>query len=37
MIGALAHDGRYGFKTISGDVTLTLPVNSSFKISAKLS
>src|SRR6185295_11313229 len=37
MTGQLAHDGHYGFKTISGDVTLTLPANSSFKISAKLS
>ena len=37
MIGALAHDGHYGFKTISGDVTLELPGNSSFKISARLS
>jgi hypothetical protein len=37
MIGPLAHEGHYGFKTISGDVTLTLPVNASFKLSAKLS
>lgn len=37
LTGQLARDGHYGFKTISGDVTLTLPANSSFKISAKLS
>jgi Putative adhesin len=37
MTGRLAHDGHYDFNTISGDVTLTLPVDSSFRISAKLS
>lgn len=37
MIGGLAHGGHYAFKTISGDVTLTMPADSSFKLSAKLS
>ena len=37
MTGRLAHAGHYDFNTISGDVTLTLPVDSSFRISAKLS
>ena len=37
MTGALAHGGRYGFKTMSGDVTLTLPPDSSFQINAKTS
>jgi len=37
VTGPLAHGGRYGFRTISGDLTLTLPANSSFKLSAKFS
>lgn len=37
MTGRLAHDGHYDFNTISGDVTLVLPADSSFKISARLS
>lgn len=37
MAGPLAHGGRYGFKTLSGDVTLTLPADASFQLSAKIS
>ena len=37
MSGPLAHGGRYGFKTLSGDVTLTLPADASFQLSAKIS
>ena len=37
LSGPLAHGGRYGFRTYSGDVTLTLPADSSFKLSAKIS
>jgi len=37
MSGPLAHSGNYGFKTLSGDLTLTLPADSSFKLSAKVS
>jgi len=37
MTGPLAHDGHYGLKTTSGDVTLSLPANSSFRVSARLS
>ncbi|MGA9998295.1 MAG: DUF4097 family beta strand repeat-containing protein [Pyrinomonadaceae bacterium] len=37
MTGALAHGGRYGFKTMSGDVTLVLPPDSSFQVNAKTS
>lgn len=36
MSGPLAHGGRYDFKTMSGDVTLSLPANSSFKVNAKV-
>ena len=36
MNGPLAHGGRYDFKTMSGDVTLSLPADSSFKINAKV-
>lgn len=36
MTGALAHGGRYDFKTMSGDVTLALPSDSSFKVNAKV-
>jgi DUF4097 and DUF4098 domain-containing protein YvlB len=36
MTGALAHGGRYDFKTMSGDVTLYMPADSSFKVNAKV-
>lgn len=35
--GPLAAGGRYGFLTMSGDVTLVLPDDSSFELSAKVS
>lgn len=34
MAGTLARGGSYEFKTFSGDVTLTLPANASFKVNA---
>jgi hypothetical protein len=37
MRGALARAGRYDLKTISGDITLTMPVDSSFQLTAKVS
>lgn len=37
LTGPLAARGRYGFKTMSGDITLTLPGDSSFSLSAKVS
>jgi len=37
LTGPLAARGRYGFKTMSGDITLTLPGDSSFNLSAKVS
>jgi putative adhesin len=37
LTGPLAAGGRYGFKTMSGDITLTLPGDSSFNLSAKVS
>jgi len=37
MTGALARGGRYDFKTMSGDVTLNMPADSSFKVNAKVS
>ena len=37
VTGPLAHGARYSFRTISGDLTLTLPADSSFKVSAKFS
>jgi DUF4097 and DUF4098 domain-containing protein YvlB len=37
MTGALARAGQYGFTTLSGDVTLALPTDASFKIVARLS
>ncbi|MCM3869472.1 MAG: DUF4097 family beta strand repeat-containing protein [Pyrinomonadaceae bacterium] len=37
LTGPLAARGRYGFKTMSGDITLTLPDDSSFHLSAKVS
>ncbi len=36
MTGPLAHGGRYDFKTMSGDVTLAMPADSSFKVNAKV-
>ncbi|MGI8899248.1 MAG: DUF4097 family beta strand repeat-containing protein [Pyrinomonadaceae bacterium] len=36
LTGPLAAGGRYGFKTMSGDITLTLPRDSSFNLSAKV-
>jgi hypothetical protein len=35
--GPLVRAGRYGFKTMSGGVTLSMPSNSSFQLSAKVS
>lgn len=35
--GALAHGGSYSFTTTTGDVTLELPADSSFKLSARVS
>jgi DUF4097 and DUF4098 domain-containing protein YvlB len=37
LIGPLTRGGHYGFKTMSGNITLTLPSGSSFRISAKIS
>jgi DUF4097 and DUF4098 domain-containing protein YvlB len=37
LTGPLARAGRYGFRTYSGDVTLTLPADASFRLSAKIS
>jgi DUF4097 and DUF4098 domain-containing protein YvlB len=37
LTGSLAAGGRYGFKTLSGDITLTLPSDSSFSLNAKVS
>lgn len=37
MAGPLAHGGRYGFKTMSGDVNLVLPNDASFQINGKVS
>ena len=34
--GALARHGRYNFQSISGDLTLTLPPDSSFRLNATL-
>ncbi|MGI8565905.1 MAG: DUF4097 family beta strand repeat-containing protein [Pyrinomonadaceae bacterium] len=36
MAGALVRGGSYSFKTYSGDVTLELPPDASFKISARV-
>ena len=36
MIGPLTQKGRYEFRTMSGDVTLTLPVDASFNLNAKI-
>jgi hypothetical protein len=37
MTGPLTHSGRYGFTTMSGDVTLALPPDASFQLNAKVS
>jgi predicted DNA-binding protein with PD1-like motif len=37
MTGPLAPAGRYGFNSFSGDVTLAMPANSSFKLVARVS
>ncbi len=37
MNGPLAPAGRYGFNSFSGDVTLAMPANASFKLVAKIS
>lgn len=37
MSGVLIRGGRYAFSTISGDVNLTLPADSSFRLTATLS
>lgn len=34
--GPLAHGGNYSFNTTSGDVTLSLPADSSFRLNAKV-
>ncbi|HEY6119983.1 MAG TPA: DUF4097 family beta strand repeat-containing protein, partial [Pyrinomonadaceae bacterium] len=36
LLGSLAHKGEYGFNTMSGDVTLALPADASFRLIAKL-
>jgi Putative adhesin len=37
VTGPLVSGGRYNFRTMSGDMTLTMPENSSFQLSAKFS
>lgn len=37
LSGALAAGGRYEFKTFSGDISFTLPLDSSFRLDATLS
>jgi hypothetical protein len=37
VTGPLARRGRYNFRTMSGDITLTLPEDSSFQVSARFS
>ncbi|HEV7396228.1 MAG TPA: DUF4097 family beta strand repeat-containing protein, partial [Pyrinomonadaceae bacterium] len=37
VAGPLTSGGRYNFRTMSGDMTLSLPENSSFQLSAKFS
>ncbi len=37
MAGPLASGGRYGINTMSGNVTLTLPADASFQLTAKIS
>jgi len=36
MTGPLAHGGRYEFHTFSGDVMLSMPADSSFRLSARM-
>jgi hypothetical protein len=37
VTGPLAHSGRYNLRTMSGDMTLSLPEDSSFQLSARFS
>jgi Putative adhesin len=37
LTGPLARNGRYGFRTMSGDVTLAMPADASFQLAASLS
>ncbi|MDQ2856814.1 MAG: DUF4097 domain-containing protein [Acidobacteriota bacterium] len=37
VTGPLARSGRYNFRTMSGDITLTMPEDSSFQVSARFS
>ncbi len=37
LMGRIPSDGRYGINTMSGDVTLALPADSSFRLDAKMS
>jgi hypothetical protein len=37
LTGPLARNGRYGFRTMSGDVTLAMPADASFQLAANLS
>jgi len=37
VTGPLAHGGRYNYRTMSGDMTLTMPEDSSFYLSARFS
>ena len=36
LTGRIPNDGRYGINTMSGDVTLALPADSSFRLDAKM-
>lgn len=37
LTGALAAGGRYGFNSFSGDITVAMPADSSFRLNAKIS
>jgi putative adhesin len=37
LTGPLTNGGRYGFNSFSGDITLAMPADSSFRLSAKVS
>jgi DUF4097 and DUF4098 domain-containing protein YvlB len=37
LVGPLARGGRYGFRTMSGDINLELPADASFRLNAKVS
>jgi DUF4097 and DUF4098 domain-containing protein YvlB len=37
LVGPLAHGGSYAFTTTNGDVTMMLPADSSFQLTAKIS